>query len=286
MSFPRLMTGINWLYSFIHIPGTIAFLVFLYYYTITRNRLIQRRSAEHETPGSAGSPSGPGLYEARRRTMAVCNLVAFVVFTIWPCMPPRLLSDPDYEGPEAEVSKSFGFVDTVHGQEGASSVWTQNRFCNQYAAMPSLHFGYSLLVGLTIMTIPLAPQHSQPWKTVHLPFFNHSHPNLSPRINLPSTRRMLCLALGFLYPFSILVAIVATANHFILDAVAGSLVCCIGWRFNDGLLNLLVVEDWFLWCLRIHKPVQVSIDASKLKSGLGIKKVSYPRKAPVVINAA
>jgi hypothetical protein len=64
--------------------------------------------------------------------MAVCNLLAFVVFTIWPCMPPRLLSDPDYTGPQAELAKSYGFVDTVHGKDGASSVWTQNRFCNQY----------------------------------------------------------------------------------------------------------------------------------------------------------
>ncbi|ETI27357.1 hypothetical protein G647_09547 [Cladophialophora carrionii CBS 160.54] len=287
MSFPRLMMAINWLYSFIHIPGTITFLVVLYYYTITRNRYIQRRPGQHETSlGPAGSPSGPWLYEARRRTMAVCNLLAFVVFTLWPCMPPRLLSDPEYDGPQAEIAKSFGFVDTVHGEEGASSVWTQNRFCNQYAAMPSLHFGYSLLVGLTIMTVPLAPRHSQPWKTIQIPFFNHSHPNLSPKIRLPSTRRMLCLAVGFLYPFSILTAIVATANHFILDAVAGSVVCCLGWKFNDVLLNLLVLEDWLLWCLRIHKPVQVPLDSNRPKHGLGIKEEWRPEKTSIVFNAS
>ena len=48
----------------------------------------------------------------------------------------------------------------------------------------------------------------------------------------------------------------ATANHFILDAVAGSLVCLIGWKGNAILLNLLPLEDYFLWCVRIHKPVQ------------------------------
>jgi hypothetical protein len=47
-------------------------------------------------------------------------------------MPPRLLSDPDYEGPSADLAKSYGFIDTVHGAEGTSSVWTQNRLCNQY----------------------------------------------------------------------------------------------------------------------------------------------------------
>jgi len=55
-----------------------------------------------------------------------------VVFTLWPCMPPRLLSDPDVEGPSGHVARSFGFVVTVHGKDGTSSVWTQNEFCNQY----------------------------------------------------------------------------------------------------------------------------------------------------------
>lgn len=65
---------------------------------------------------------------------------------------------------------------------------------------------------------------------------------------------MLCLVVGFLYPFSILVAIIATANHFILDAVAGAIVCGLGWWGNPILLNLLPLEDYFLFALRIHKP--------------------------------
>lgn len=126
MGYPTLMRYINWLYSFIHIPGTIAFLVWLYYYTITSNRLVQNQSGA--VRGSLqGSPSGPGLYEARRRTMAICNLMAFVVFTLWPCMPPRLLSDEDVPGDIGNVARSFGFVDTVHGADGAVSVWTANK---------------------------------------------------------------------------------------------------------------------------------------------------------------
>ncbi|EXJ90253.1 hypothetical protein A1O1_03352 [Capronia coronata CBS 617.96] len=261
MSYPRLMMYINWLYSFIHIPGTIAFLVWLYYYTITSNRLAQNGGHLRGT----GTPTGPWLYEALRRTMAVCNLLAFVVFTLWPCMPPRLLSDPEYEGPDAMLAKSHGFVDTVHGKEGASSVWTQNKFCNQYAAMPSLHFGYSLMIGVTIMTIPLAPEMRRS-KSIHLPLFNNTHPELAPAINLPSPRRLACLTLGFLYPFAILVAIVSTANHFILDAVAGAMVCAVGWKINPMLLNLLPLEDWFLWVVRIHKPVQAPVDAHALAS--------------------
>lgn len=134
MQYPLLMAWINRLYSFIHIPGTIAFLVWLYYYNITRNRLPDGW-LDRVNGTMGGSPAGPGLYQARRRTMAVCNLLAFVVFTLWPCMPPRLLSDKSVEGPIGEVARSYGFVDTVHGADGARSVWTQNKFCNQYGKL-------------------------------------------------------------------------------------------------------------------------------------------------------
>ncbi|KAF3391520.1 hypothetical protein F1880_007624 [Penicillium rolfsii] len=247
---PLVMTWINWIYSFIHIPGTIAFLVWLYYYTITRNRINDSQPGKPRGTVS-GSPAGPLLYQARRRTLAVCNLLAFVVFTLWPCMPPRLLSDPSVEGPEGELARRYGFVDTVHGVNGAGSVWTENRFCNQYAAMPSLHFGYSLMIGLTIMTIPLPPHHRRTLR---------SRIGWGIGVRLPSWRRMICLVLGFLYPFIILVAIVATANHFILDAMAGALVCALGWWSNGVLLNLLPLEDYFLWLVRIHKPEPASID--------------------------
>ncbi|KID91979.1 integral membrane protein [Metarhizium guizhouense ARSEF 977] len=221
MQHPALVHWINRVYSFIHIPGTIFFLVALYYITTTR----KDRAMSHNVT------AGPALYEARRRTMAMCNLLAFVVFTLWPCMPPRLLSDPGFDGDGAVEAKGFGFVDTVHSSDGQSSVWTTNRFCNQYAAMPSLHFGYSLLIGLTVATLPVSGVRATSWK------------------------RLSVIGLGMAYPALILTAIVATANHFILDAVAGAVVCGIAWNTNGLLLNLCVIEDYFLWMVRIHKPV-------------------------------
>jgi hypothetical protein len=125
------MTWINWIYSFIHIPGTIAFLVWLYYYTTVRNRVDEAQPGKPKGAMS-GSPAGPLLYQASRRTLAMCNLLAFLVFTLWPCMPPRLLSDPIPDSRDADLARSYGFVDTVHGENGAGSVWTENRFCNQY----------------------------------------------------------------------------------------------------------------------------------------------------------
>ena len=98
------------------------------------------------------------------------------------------------------------------------------------AAMPSLHFGYSFLVGLTIAAVPLRKRGRLAW------------------------RRLAIVGVGMIYPAIILTAIVATANHFILDAVAGACACLIAWHFNDFLLNLVPLEDCFLALLRIHKP--------------------------------
>ena len=232
---PSLMRWTNKTYSFIHIPGTILYLIVLYHVTTAR----PRHKIQEAHGGAAAvldnwrdyAPAfGPAVYERRRRTMAMCNLLAFIVFTFWPCMPPRLLSDPAYQGQHAKEAKGFGFVDTVHGADGDSSVWTTNRFCNQYAAMPSLHFGYSFLIGLTIAAVPLRKKGRLAW------------------------RRLAIVAIGMVYPAVILTAIVATANHFVLDAVAGACACIIAWHFNGVLLNLVPLEDYFLALVRIHKP--------------------------------
>ncbi|KAL2369747.1 hypothetical protein RJ035_004010 [Blastomyces gilchristii] len=221
---PILLTCTNWLYSFIHIPGTIAFLVWLYYCSITRNRPADRYSMKLEGYQS-NVLTGSELYQARRRTLAFCNLLAFVVFTLWPCMPPRLLSDRSVTG--------------------------------LVAAMPSLHFGYSLMIGITITTIPLPSEHTR--SRALLPhFLNFSLPGLASKIRPLAWERIVAIVVGITYPFTILVAIVATANHFILDAFAGAIICGLAWWGNSVLLNLLPLEDYLFWILKIHKPEQGS----------------------------
>lgn len=93
--------------------------------------------------------------------------------------------------------------------------------------MPSLHFGYSLLIGLTVATMP---------------------------VQFRGWRRLALILGGMAYPTLILTAIVATANHFVLDAVAGACVVAVAWHAQGIMLNLLVLEDYFLRLVRIHKP--------------------------------
>jgi hypothetical protein len=112
--------------------------------------------------------------------------------------------------------------------------------------MPSLHFGYSLLIGLTILSIPI-PKPLQKSKTFSL-FGSRIH------VPIPNVRRAACILAGTLYPLIILIAIVATANHFVLDAVAGAMVCGLAWSYNHVLLNLLPLEDLFLCAIRVHFP--------------------------------
>ena len=132
------------------------------------------------------------------------------------------------------------------------------------------------MIGITIMTIPLAPKHRRS-RSFPLPFFNQSHPDLAPQIRLPLWSRLTCVLLGFLYPLMILIAIVSTANHFVLDAVAGAVVCFCGWKSNRILLNLLPLEDYFLWCLRMHKPVRqpdVAADLDDVAHDRGTEKTA------------
>jgi hypothetical protein len=75
--------------------------------------------------------------------------------------------------------------------------------------------------------------------------------------------------LGFLCPFLVLIAIISTANHFVLDAVSGAVVCAFGWWGNAVPLNFLPVEDYFLWILRIHKPANKVVNALEAPVGTG-----------------
>ncbi|KAJ4322869.1 hypothetical protein N0V84_004633 [Fusarium piperis] len=165
-------------------------------------------------------------FAAARRMMSLTNIVSFCVFTTYPCMPPRLLPE------------EYGFFDTVR-HEDAESIYATNQFFNQLAAFPSLHFGYSFCIGTVLM--------------YHSGIFRR---RLAPREKRMSKAWQIFFAvLSIVYPCFVLTIIVATANHYWLDALAATGVVAISWLCNRYLLYLLPLEDVFLWCVKLEKPV-------------------------------
>ncbi|MEV6959531.1 bifunctional glycosyltransferase 87/phosphatase PAP2 family protein [Streptomyces sp. NPDC051207] len=127
----------------------------------------------------------PADYRWARSALGFATLLALAGFWLYPLAPPRLMP-------------GFGIVDTVHGAQDFSrpDYGTLTALTNQYAAMPSLHFGWSLWCGLVIAVV--APK---AWMK----------------------------ALGLLHPLFTASAIVATGNHWVLDAPGGALVVGAGF---------------------------------------------------------
>jgi hypothetical protein len=72
-------------------------------------------------------------YQAIRRALALMNIIAFAILSLWRCTPPRLLPE------------DFGFINVLH-RGNSGSAWTRNKFQLTIAAMPSLHFGNSVFI--------------------------------------------------------------------------------------------------------------------------------------------
>ncbi|MEU9316813.1 bifunctional glycosyltransferase 87/phosphatase PAP2 family protein [Streptomyces sp. NPDC048295] len=161
----------------------------------------------------------PADYRWARSTIGFATLLALVGFWLYPLAPPRLMP-------------GLGFIDTVHGvQDFAKPDYgSLTAMTNQYAAMPSLHFGWSLWCGVVV--VALAP-------------------------------KVWMKALGLLHPLFTVSAIVATANHWVLDAVGGAVVVALGF----GLTHLLAGP-------RRLRPV--TVPAARPRDGL-----ERPAPAPV-----
>lgn len=133
----------------------------------------------------------PAQYRWARSALGFATVLALIGFWFYPLAPPRLMP-------------SLGFIDTLHGVQDFSKpdYGTLTALTNQYAAMPSLHFGWSLWCGLVIAI--LAPKW---WMK----------------------------AIALLHPLFTISAIIATGNHWVLDAVGGATVVGAGF----GLTYLL-----------------------------------------------
>jgi PAP2 superfamily protein len=125
-----------------------------------------------------------------RTTLIVSTAISLAIYILYPAAPPRLAG--------------IGFADTVTEKAGINlSSDALGSLYNPFAAVPSLHFGYSLLVGVTVAVL---------------------------------ARRRWVRWLGAAYPPFMLFTIVATGNHFIFDAAAGGLVVVIAYLIARALL--------------------------------------------------
>ncbi|MGW7287966.1 bifunctional glycosyltransferase 87/phosphatase PAP2 family protein [Streptomyces sp. NPDC054847] len=127
----------------------------------------------------------PSDYRWARASLAFATVLALLGFWLYPLAPPRLMP-------------GMGFIDTVHGPQDLANpdYGAMTAVTNQYAAMPSLHFGWSLWCGLVVLVF--AP-------------------------------RLWMKLLGLLHPLFTVCAIVATANHWVLDAAGGAAVVGAGF---------------------------------------------------------
>lgn len=143
----------------------------------------------------------PAQYPTWRNTLAFTTALALVGFALFPLMPPRLLADVGLYGGGA---LEYQYVDTLAEVGGLWSFdsGTMQAVSNQYAAMPSLHFGWST------------------WC-----FF----------VLYPRVRRRWVRVLVGLYPLATLWAIVVTANHYWLDAAGGAVTLGVGYVLGRGL---------------------------------------------------
>lgn len=121
------------------------------------------------------------IYLRLRNAMMISGLIGMVVFATYPVAPPRLAA--------------LGLADTVTERSRAYRVLQPPAFVNQYAAMPSLHAGWDLLVGLALIAV---------------------------------AGPIVVRVVGVLLPTVMALAVVVTGNHYVLDVLGGILLALVG----------------------------------------------------------
>ncbi|WP_443049062.1 phosphatase PAP2 family protein [Streptomyces sp. NBC_00316] len=149
----------NTYYATVHFPATVLFLAYLYW----------RR---------------PLHYVWSRRILAALTGAALALHLLFPLAPPRMLA-------------AAGLVDTgqVYGPTVYGDTPATDSMANQFAAMPSLHFGWALMVAVGLI---VATRSRWRW-------------------------------LWLLHPLVTLLVIVGTANHYWLDSIVVSALLAVAF---------------------------------------------------------
>jgi hypothetical protein len=124
----------------------------------------------------------PAEYRLLRNAMFISGAIGLVIFAVFPVAPPRL--------------GGLDLVDTVTQRSDSYRTLQPPGLINRYAAIPSLHFGWNLLVGVVI------------W-----------------RVSSHRVMRVVAVAM----PAAMALAVVVTANHYVVDVLAGGVVALIGF---------------------------------------------------------
>ncbi len=160
LSYDWFVKFLNWFYLFGHLPVIAILAVWMYFW--------------HRPQ-----------YLLMRNAFLLSGAIALFFYVNFPTAPPRLLPN--------EVG--FGFVDTVATQYEESRPLTPSWFVNEYAAFPSMHIGWNLLVSVGV------------WMASRNPFVR---------------------AFAVLMPVMMFTDIILTANHYFIDAFAGTAVMLVG----------------------------------------------------------
>jgi membrane-associated phospholipid phosphatase len=157
LSSEALTKFFNWVYAYGFFPPIYVIGLYLFFF-------------QHER------------YVLFRNAFLISGAVGLLVFQLFPMAPPRLLPWP------------YGMVDTLT-EFSKVHYHTEGAFVNEYAAMPSLHAGWNLLISIAFIGA-------------------FRHPGIK--------------AIGFMMPLLMGIAVVVTGNHFIFDILAGYVVAGIG----------------------------------------------------------
>lgn len=120
----------------------------------------------------------PQAYGFYRNALLASGGFSLAVFALYPLAPPRFMPE-------------HGFVDTIAAHSQGYREFNASALVNEYAAMPSLHFGWVLLAGIAIYRL---------------------------------VDHRLAKAAAVALPVLMLSAIVLTGNHYLMDAIVGGAV--------------------------------------------------------------
>ncbi len=168
-----IVDAANFLYVNAHIGLTLGFLVWLY---LRRN---------------------DSFYFVRNMFMIAMGL-ALVLYMLFPTAPPRFFPE-------------WGFTDTVTSAVGDKAAASADLLYNPFAAIPSMHVAFALMVGI-------------------------------PASKLVKTRAVKWL--WYAYPMMVTMIVVLTANHWWIDALIGALVAGLSAALAREGLARLRPEAW------------------------------------------